>query len=53
MCCTATAHWLEYADWWNPVLAKPIRVDNGMVMIDATLGSGVDWNENAVDEYCV
>jgi mandelate racemase len=53
LCCTPTAHWLEYADWWNPVLAEPIRIDNGMAMIDGALGSGVTWNENAVEQYCV
>jgi mandelate racemase len=21
LCCTPTAHWLEYTDWWNPILA--------------------------------
>jgi mandelate racemase len=53
MCCTPTAHWLEYADWWNPVMAQPIRVDNGLAMIDGALGSGVSWNEPAVDQYCI
>jgi mandelate racemase len=53
LCCTPTAHWLEYADWWNPVLAEPIRIDNGMAMIDGALGSGVSWNEDAVKQYCV
>ena len=51
LCCTPTAHWLEYADWWNPVLAEPIRVEDGMAMIDGALGSGVTWNENAVLKY--
>jgi mandelate racemase len=53
LCCTPTAHWLEYADWWNPVLAEPIRVDNGTAMIDGALGSGVAWNEAAISRYCV
>ncbi|MCG6887958.1 MAG: mandelate racemase [Gammaproteobacteria bacterium] len=53
LCCTPTAHWLEYADWWNPVLAEPIRIDNGMAMIDGALGSGVTWNEDAVHKYSV
>jgi len=53
LCCTPTAHWLEYADWWNPILENPIRIDKGMAMIDSALGSGVTWNEDAVDRYCV
>ena len=23
LCVTPTAHWLEYADWWNPILRNP------------------------------
>jgi len=53
LCCTPTAHWLEYADWWNPILEHPIRIDKGMALIDGALGSGVSWNESAVDQYSV
>jgi mandelate racemase len=51
LCCTPTAHWLEYADWWNPILAEPIRIVEGMAIVDAAPGSGVDWNEEAVQQY--
>jgi mandelate racemase len=51
LCCTPTAHWLEYSDWWNPVLAEPLRVDKGMAIVDDSAGSGVDWNEDAVQRY--
>jgi mandelate racemase len=53
LCCTPTAHWLEYADWWNPVVADPIRVEAGMVYIDGALGSGVNWNPQAVEEFSI
>ena len=53
LCCTPTAHWLEYSDWWNPVMAEPIRIEDGMAMVDAALGSGVSWDEDAVAKYCV
>jgi mandelate racemase len=53
LCCTPTAHWLEYADWWNPVLAQPLRVENGMAVIDDAPGSGVEWNEDAVRRFAV
>lgn len=53
LCCTPTAHWLEYSDWWNPILAQPLRVENGMAIIDDTIGSGVEWNEEAVGRYAV
>ena len=51
LCCTPTAHWLEYADWWNPILAEPLCVDKGMAIVDDTAGTGVAWNEDAVSRF--
>ncbi len=51
LCCTPTAHWLEYADWWNPILAEPLRVENGMAIVGDAIGTGVDWNEDAVRRF--
>jgi mandelate racemase len=48
LCATATAHYLEYADWWNPILAEPLRVERGMAVASGVIGSGVEWNEQAV-----
>lgn len=50
LCCTPTAHWLEYSDWWNPILAEPILIENGMAIISDSLGTGVEWNEKAVSK---
>jgi mandelate racemase len=51
LCCTPTAHWLEYADWWNPIVAEPLRVEKGMALADEAIGSGVEWNEDAVHRF--
>lgn len=51
LCCTPTAHWLEYADWWNPILAEPLHVEKGMAMVSDAVGSGLDWNEEAVRNF--
>jgi mandelate racemase len=51
LCCTPTAHWLEYADWWNPILAEPLRVERGIAIVDDTIGTGVEWNEDAVRRF--
>jgi mandelate racemase len=51
LCCTPTAHWLEYADWWSPILAEPLRVENGLAVLDDAAGSGVEWNEEAVRRF--
>jgi mandelate racemase len=42
------AHWLEYCDWWNPILAAPLRVEQGLSRIDGVAGTGVEWDEAAV-----
>ena len=51
LCCTPTAHWLEYADWWNPILVDPLRIEKGMAIIDDAFGTGVEWNEDAVSGF--
>jgi mandelate racemase len=48
---TPTAHWLEYADWWNPIVAEPLRVQNGMTHCDSVIATGIEWNERAVEKY--
>jgi mandelate racemase len=53
MCVTPTAHWLEYADWWNPIMAEPLVIKNGMTDVTGAAGSGVAWNEDAVARYAV
>jgi mandelate racemase len=43
LAATPTAHWLEYNDWWNPVLATPLELDDGMAIPADRPGSGVEW----------
>jgi mandelate racemase len=45
---TPTAHWLEYADWWNPIVAEPLELKAGMSAVENARGSGVEWNEQAI-----
>jgi mandelate racemase len=51
LCATPTAHWLEYADWWNPIVKDPLHLENGTVCLDGVVGTGVQWNEQAVSRY--
>ncbi len=51
LCCTPTAHWLEYVDWWNPILAEPLRVEKGMAIVGDAIGTGVEWNEDVVRRF--
>ncbi len=53
LCATPTAHWLEYADWWNPIMDEPLTIENGMANVAGAIGSGVSWNENAVERFLV
>ena len=46
-----TAHWLEYVDWAAPVLQRPIRAEAGMVTAPDVPGSGIAWDEAAVQRY--
>jgi len=48
LCVTPTAHWLEYADWWNTIVSEPLRIECGMAISHQTLGTGVEWNEESV-----
>ncbi len=48
---TPTAHWLEYVDWASAILAEPFRVVDGKVTPPDVAGSGVKWNEEAVERY--
>ena len=48
---TPTAHWLEYADWWNAILAEPLIVTGGQASFDGVVGSGIEWNEKAVERH--
>ncbi|MBF0277186.1 MAG: mandelate racemase [SAR324 cluster bacterium] len=51
MCLTPTAHWLEYADWWNPIIAEPLVIENGTAVFSDSPGSGVAWNEDNVAQF--
>jgi mandelate racemase len=51
LCMTPTAHWLEYADWWNSVLKEPLCVKKGMARIEGVVGTGVEWEEEAVSRF--
>ena len=43
LCAAPTGHWLEYADWWNPVVKEPLRVENGFAHVEGVIGAGVEW----------
>jgi mandelate racemase len=48
---TDTAHWLEWQDWANPVLAEPFELRDGNLIIPDRPGQGIQWNETAVAKF--
>jgi len=48
---TPTAHWLEYVDWANAILAEPLRVVDGNALPAGRAGNGLAWDEDAVRRY--
>ena len=52
-CLAPTAHWLEYVDWWNPIVEEPLSIENGVANLAGAMGTGVAWNESAVQRFTV
>jgi mandelate racemase len=48
---SATAHWLEWQDWANPILQRPYEVEGGELLIPDVPGVGLEWDEKAVDVH--
>jgi mandelate racemase len=48
---TETAHWLEWQDWANPILAEPFEVRDSRLVVPDRPGCGIEWNEAAVRRY--
>jgi mandelate racemase len=48
---TETAHWLEWQDWADPIVAEPFERRNGHVIVPNRPGNGLAWNEDAVRRY--
>jgi mandelate racemase len=53
LCVTPTAHWLEYADWWNPIMSEPLQIKSGFALVGGATGTGVAWDEKAVERFSV
>jgi len=50
---TPTCHWLEYIDWWNPILQDPIEIKDGFAITQNRQATGTQWNEQAANQYTV
>lgn len=48
---TPTAAWLEYLDHAGPILLEPLQVRNGLAYPPVRAGSGLAWDESAINGY--
>jgi mandelate racemase len=53
LCASPTADWLDYAEWFNPIIAQALSIVDACAVLDGQPGSGVEWNEEAVGRYLV
>jgi mandelate racemase len=51
LAATPTAHWLEYVDWADTILAEPLTLRDGAITASAKPGTGLTWNDDAVAHY--
>jgi mandelate racemase len=48
---TPTAHWLEYVDWANSILAEPLSIVDGNAIVSNVPGNGLAWDDKAIRKY--
>jgi mandelate racemase len=51
LAATPTAHWLEYVDWLDAIVAEPLSIADGMAQPPQKPGIGFDWDEEKVRRY--
>lgn len=51
LAATPTAHWLEYVDWAEAILADPVKIVDGHWPASERPGSGLAWDAQAVARY--
>ncbi len=48
---TPTCHFLEYVDWADRIVCDPLKIVDGQAIVPERSGSGLVWNEAAVERY--
>jgi mandelate racemase len=51
LAATPTAHFLEYMDWADRILAEPLEIVDGFAIVPQRPGNGLTWDAKAVKEY--
>ncbi len=45
--------WLEYVDWWNPLMSRAIEFVDGCAVVPDTRGTGFDPDPEAVERFAL
>jgi mandelate racemase len=53
LAATPTCHFLEYVDWADAILDRPLEIVDGCAVTPDQPGNGLRWNEKAVERYRV
>jgi mandelate racemase len=53
LAATPTCHFLEYVDWADRVVREPLHIVDGRAVIPDRPGSGVTWDDKAIERYRV
>lgn len=51
LAATPTAHFLEYVDWADKILAEPLEIVDGCAVVPQRPGNGLAWDAKAVEKY--
>jgi mandelate racemase len=51
LAASPTAHWLEYVDWADVLLAQPLRIEDGHAVVADRPGCGLEWDASAVAHH--
>jgi mandelate racemase len=51
LAATPTADWLEYVDWADAFVQEPLQIVDGMAIVPARPGSGLEWDMRAVERF--
>jgi mandelate racemase len=51
LAATPTAHFLEYMDWADKILAEPLEIVDGFGVVPQRPGNGLTWDAKAVKKY--
>jgi mandelate racemase len=53
LAASPTGHRLEYLDHADPILQKPLRIEEGQIRVLDGPGIGIEWDDRAVERSLI